>query len=81
MGGGTEGDRGPVPANFSAFNIMPMDGTWHRRGNGRGRGGDGPLTFWPKLLLKYFPSFLNTIFMQKTIHQDDGSTNLRRKIS
>ena len=25
--GGGGGD-GPVPANFSAFNIMPMDGTW-----------------------------------------------------
>ena len=34
--------------------------------------------FQPKLFLKYFLSFLNTMFIRKTIHQDEESTNLRR---
>ena len=33
---------------------------WRR--NEWGHGGHGPLTFWPKLFLKSFPSFVNTIF-------------------
>ena len=50
----------------------------HRRRNGRGHGGHGPLTFQTQLFLKSFLSFLNTIFIRKTIHQDEESTNLRR---
>ena len=50
----------------------------HRRRNGKDHGGHGPLTFRPKLFLKSFLSFLNTIFMRKTIHQDEESTKLRR---
>ena len=50
-------------------------------GGATAHGGHGPLTFQPKFFLKSFLSFLNTVYIRKTIHRDEESTNLRRNAS
>ena len=75
-----------VSATFAqCYNLLYrtpfMNTEQHRRRNGRGHGGHGPFTFQPKLFLKSLLSFLNTILMRKTIHQDEESTNMRRNPS
>ena len=71
------------PCARSELNVYPSVScaSLHRRSNGRGHGGHGPLTFQSKLFLKSFLSFLNTIFIRKMIHQDEESTTLRRNLS
>ena len=72
IGGGRPGKLGIL-----VFLLTHKNAFTHRRRNGRDHEGHGPLTFQPKLFLKYFLSFLYIIFKPTTIHQDEESTNLR----
>ena len=72
-----------IPISYKVINPLapsPGGNPGSAPGNG-GHGDHGPLTFQPKLFLKSFLSFLKTIFIRKTIHQDEESTNLRRNPS